>query len=118
MITITSSEAQTRFSSLLDQAQHEPIRIEKQGKPAAVLLSEFEYEIYEAFKLASLQQDLSAGIRQAEQGLLTSTEESFKFATVNTWEKWFAVLSQFSDNFMATGREQPLMQERDWSAFE
>jgi prevent-host-death family protein len=52
MITITLSEAQTRFNSLLDQAQREPIRIEKQGKPAAVLLSEFEYEIYEALKQA------------------------------------------------------------------
>lgn len=77
MITITSSEAQTRFNSLLDQAQREPIRIEKQGKPAAVLLSEFEYKIYEAFKLASLKQDLTAGIRQAEQGLLMSADEAF-----------------------------------------
>lgn len=77
MITITSSEAQTRFNSLLDQAQREPIRIEKQGKPVAVLLSEFEYEIYEALKQASLKQDLTAGIRQAEQGLLMSADEAF-----------------------------------------
>lgn len=77
MITITSSEAQTRLNSLLDQAQREPIRIEKQGKPVAVLLSEFEYEIYEALKQASLKQDLSAGIRQAEQGLLMSADEAF-----------------------------------------
>lgn len=118
MITITSSEAKTRFSRLLDQAQREPIRIKKQGKPAAVLLSEFEYEIYETLKKASLKQDLTAGIHQAEQGLLMSAEEAFKSATANTWEKWFASLLQFSDDFMATGREQPSMQERDWSAFE
>jgi prevent-host-death family protein len=77
MITITSSEAKTRFSSLLDQAQREPIRIKKQGKPVAILLSETEYSLYQAFKLASLQQDLTAGIRQAEQGLLMSADEAF-----------------------------------------
>ena len=32
----------------------------------------------------------------------------------NSWELWFASLSQFSDDFMANGREQPEQaQERD-----
>lgn len=77
MITISSTEAKTHFASLLNQAQREPIRIEKQGRPVAVILSEVEYSLYEAFKLASLQQDLTAGIQQAEQGLLLSADEAF-----------------------------------------
>lgn len=37
----------------------------------------------------------------------------------NSWEQWFASLEQFSDDFMATGHEQPEQtQERDWSVFE
>jgi PHD/YefM family antitoxin component YafN of YafNO toxin-antitoxin module len=77
MLTITSSEAKTRFTRILDQVQREPIRIKKQGKSVAILLSETEYSLYEAFKLASLQQDLTTGIRQAEQGLLMSADEAF-----------------------------------------
>ncbi len=37
----------------------------------------------------------------------------------SSWELWFSALEQFSDDFMANGREQPdQAQERDWSAFE
>jgi len=37
----------------------------------------------------------------------------------NSWEQWFASMTQFSDDFMANGREpQEQAQERDWSAFE
>lgn len=37
----------------------------------------------------------------------------------NSWDQWFASMTQFSDDFMADGREQPEQaQERDWSAFE
>jgi prevent-host-death family protein len=77
MITITSTEAKTHFGSILDQVQHEPIRIEKKGQPVAIIMSESEYETYEALKLAVLQSDLKAGITQAEQGLLISSEEAF-----------------------------------------
>jgi len=34
----------------------------------------------------------------------------------NSFEQWFASFGQFSDDFMATGREQPEQaQERDWA---
>jgi hypothetical protein len=32
--------------------------------------------------------------------------------------QWFASMSAFSDDFMVNGREQPELQERDWSVFE
>ena len=35
----------------------------------------------------------------------------------NSWDQWFASMAQFSDDFMADGREHP-EQARDWSAFE
>lgn len=33
-----------------------------------------------------------------------------------TWDLWFEAINQFSDDFMAAGREQPEDQERDWGA--
>jgi antitoxin VapB len=37
----------------------------------------------------------------------------------SSWEQWFEAMAQFSDDFMADGRNQPEQaQERDWSSFE
>jgi antitoxin VapB len=37
----------------------------------------------------------------------------------SSWEQWFLSLGQFSDDFMAQGREQPdKAQERDWHGLE
>ena len=37
----------------------------------------------------------------------------------NSWDQWFSALAQFSDDFMATGREQPEQaQERNWDDVE
>jgi len=37
----------------------------------------------------------------------------------SSWEQWFEAMTQFSDDFMADGRNQPEQaQERDWSLFE
>jgi antitoxin VapB len=37
----------------------------------------------------------------------------------SSWEQWFEAMEQFSDDFMADGRNQPEQaQERDWSLFE
>lgn len=36
----------------------------------------------------------------------------------NSWEQWFEAINQFSDDFMPNGREQPEVQERNWSTGE
>nr|WP_087145836.1 type II toxin-antitoxin system VapB family antitoxin [Crenothrix polyspora] len=37
----------------------------------------------------------------------------------NSWTQWFESMTQFSDDFMESGREQfEPPQERDWSLFE
>ncbi len=35
-----------------------------------------------------------------------------------SWTSWLNALNEFSDDFMADGREQPESQERDWSSLE
>ena len=39
MTKVSASDAKTRFGALLDQAQVEPVTIEKQGRPVAVMVS-------------------------------------------------------------------------------
>ena len=43
-MTMTASEARSRFEQLLDAAQSEPVEIEKDGRPFAVMLSKREYD--------------------------------------------------------------------------
>lgn len=42
------------------------------------------------------------------------TEKPAKIIAKANWESWFASMSQFSDDFMSDGREQPQAQERHW----
>ncbi len=44
MITITSEEAQNRFGQLLDKAQREPVRITRDGRAAAFIISPQDME--------------------------------------------------------------------------
>jgi len=72
MTRISASEAKTHFGALMDKAQKEPVTIEKQGRPVAVVISFEEYQ--EQYGNAPSQQD-------KEQAL----------AFLNTWSKRPAV---------------------------
>lgn len=78
MKTMPSAEAKTHFGALLDVAQREPVTIEKKGRPVAVIMSENEYETYQALKIEALQRDLTAGIKQADRGELLNSDEAFE----------------------------------------
>jgi len=68
MKTISASEAKTHFGALMDKAQKEPVTIEKQGRPVAVMISFDEYQ--EQYGNTPTQQE-------KEQAL----------AFLNTWSK-------------------------------
>ena len=55
MNSLSANEAKTQFGDLLLKAQREPIQINKNGKPVAVVISMDEYEAMEALKLRLLQ---------------------------------------------------------------
>lgn len=78
MITIPSTEAKTRFGALLDAAQRTPVTIEKKGRAVAVVISGSEYEAYQKLKLQALQNDLSEGLKHADQGQLLDSETVFQ----------------------------------------
>ena len=72
MTTISASEAKTHFGALMDKAQKEPVTIEKQGRPVAVVLSFEEY--------------------QEQYGQIPSpAEKKEALAFLNTWGKRKAV---------------------------
>ena len=55
MNSLSANEAKTQFGELLLKAQREPVQINKNGKPVAVVISMDEYEAMEALKLRLLQ---------------------------------------------------------------
>ena len=55
MDSLTANQAKTQFGSMLLKAQREPIQINKNGKPVAVVISVEEYENLEALKLKNIQ---------------------------------------------------------------
>ena len=50
MRTMPAREAKQSFGKLLDDAQHEPVRIERNGREVAVVLSSNEYKRLAAYK--------------------------------------------------------------------
>lgn len=77
MKTIPSTEAKTNFGMLLDTAQREPVRVSKQGRSVAVMMSVQEYEEYEALKFERLRQDIKLGLDAIERGDLVDGEQVF-----------------------------------------
>lgn len=50
MKTISATNARSGFGRLLDAARHQPVTIERNGRPVAVMLSVQEYERLEALE--------------------------------------------------------------------
>lgn len=58
----SATEAKREFGELLLKAQSEPVRILRNGKHVAAVLSDKEFQQYEAFKREQLKQALEAGM--------------------------------------------------------
>ena len=48
MATITATDAKNRFGQLLEMAQAEPVRVQKNGRDVAVVLSGEQFAAWEA----------------------------------------------------------------------
>ncbi|NOQ94792.1 MAG: type II toxin-antitoxin system prevent-host-death family antitoxin [Methylophaga sp.] len=55
MKALSANEAKTQFGNLLLNAQREPVQINKNGKPVAVMMSIEDYKYIERLKLSLLQ---------------------------------------------------------------
>jgi antitoxin Phd len=50
MKSYSAVEARNHFSDVISDAQKEPVRIEKNGRPAVYVISKEDFERYEAFE--------------------------------------------------------------------
>jgi len=78
METLTASDAKREFGEVLIKAQHEPIAINRNGKPIAVMVSAIEYEKLEALKEVALKSELAKGMKSLKKGNLLDGDTVFK----------------------------------------
>jgi prevent-host-death family protein len=78
MRKIAALEAKNRFGELLDNAQREPVTIEKHGRPVAVVMSAQEYKDLEALRLANLKAEIQKGLDDAAAGRTIDGRRAFK----------------------------------------
>lgn len=66
--TLNASDAKREFGDALIKAQHGPVRINKNGKPVAVLISANEFTQLQAYRERCLQQEIAEGIADLDAG--------------------------------------------------
>lgn len=68
MRTMSAKDAKNHFGELLMEAQKGPVTIEKNGRPAAVVLSFEDHEHNERIRLEQLRMLLREGLADLEAG--------------------------------------------------
>lgn len=78
MRTMSAKDAKNRFGAMLMEAQREPVTIEKNGKPVAVVRSWEEEQEIERMKLEWLRAAITEARAAAERGeCVEMTDEVF-----------------------------------------
>jgi len=75
MTTLNASDAKREFGDVLLKAQKSPVRINKNGKPVAVVVSATEYEQLEVFREEHLKTAIKKGIEDLEAGRMSDGVE-------------------------------------------
>ncbi len=71
MEILSASDAKREFGEVLIKAQHGPVRINRNGKPVAVVISALEYAQLEALKAEHLKVAIQEGIADLQAGKIT-----------------------------------------------
>ncbi len=75
MQALTANDAKTQFGDMLLKAQREPVQINKNGKPIAVVISMDEYQQMEEVKFTLLQERAARAKLDIENGDLVEGEQ-------------------------------------------
>jgi len=75
MQALTANDAKTQFGDMLLKAQREPVQINKNGKPVAVVISMDEYQQMEEIKFTLLQERAARAKLDIENGNLVEGEQ-------------------------------------------
>ena len=74
---VAALEAKNRFGELLDNAQREPVTIEKHGRPVAVVMSAERFREYESLRLAQLRAEIASGLADIASGCTVDGPSAF-----------------------------------------
>lgn len=77
MEKLTANEAKTHFGQLLLKAQSEPVQIDKNGKPVAVVLSIEDYQATEDLKIQMMKEMVLRAENEIKQGKYTDDADVF-----------------------------------------
>ncbi|MBE9398705.1 type II toxin-antitoxin system prevent-host-death family antitoxin [Pontibacterium sp. N1Y112] len=75
---LTATEAKREFGDLILKAQSEAVRISRNGKPVAAVISHEEFEQYQAFKEQQLKAAIEEGMADLEAGRIHDGESVFE----------------------------------------
>lgn len=75
---LTATEAKREFGDLILKAQSEAVRISRNGKPVAAVISQEEFEQYQAFKEQQLKAAIEEGMADLEAGRIHDGESVFE----------------------------------------
>ncbi|MBL7003700.1 MAG: type II toxin-antitoxin system Phd/YefM family antitoxin [Gammaproteobacteria bacterium] len=78
MRTLNASDAKRKFGDVLLKAQKEPIKINKNGKPVAVVVSIDEYDQMMHSKEKQLIIEVQKGMKDVELRKVSSADSVFK----------------------------------------
>ncbi len=78
MEKLTANQAKTHFGQLLMKAQSEPVQIDKNGKPVAVVISMESFEASEQVKLEMLKTRMKIAEYEIKNGQTTDGDKFFK----------------------------------------
>ena len=70
--TMTASDAKNNFGELLDEARKNPIKIERNGRPVAVVISAEEFERMEAMEDAWWGRQAEEAMKEGSLGVEAS----------------------------------------------
>lgn len=77
METVNASDAKREFGEVLLKAQKGPVRINKNGKPVAVMVSAETFDELQAVQRAALQQAIDDGMAHIKAGNIVEGDEVF-----------------------------------------
>lgn len=77
MQRMDAAKAQSQLSKLMNAAQEEPVILEQQDGPAALLVSVSDFEELQAFKNGKLRALIDEGYDDLDKGRIVDGEEAF-----------------------------------------
>lgn len=78
MDVIAAADAKTNFGALLDKAQREPVKISKNSRDVAVVMSMEAFAEYQEAKLQLLRRDIREGLDDLERGAVVDGDKVFR----------------------------------------